>query len=76
MKGSPHPNAAKAFADFMLSRTVQELLPHEHLYSARLDIAGPEGNPPLSAIKIRAVDYDYIEGESARIKRRFSEAMQ
>jgi iron(III) transport system substrate-binding protein len=76
VKGSPNPNAAKAFAEFMLSRTVQELFPLEHLYSARVDVAGPEGNPPLSEIKIHPIDYDYIEAESARIKKRFSEVLQ
>jgi iron(III) transport system substrate-binding protein len=75
-KGSPHPNAAKAFADFMLSRTVQELFPLEHLYSARTDVAGPEGNPPLGEIKMHPIDYDYIEVESSRIKKRFSEVLQ
>jgi hypothetical protein len=60
----------------MLSRTVQELFPLEHLYSARVDVAGPEGNPPLASIKIHAVDYDYIEAESPRIKKRFSEVLQ
>jgi spermidine/putrescine-binding protein len=44
VKGSPNPNAARAFAVFMLSRPVQELFPHEYLYSARTDVAGPEGN--------------------------------
>jgi iron(III) transport system substrate-binding protein len=75
-KGSPNPNAAKAFADFMLSRTVQELFPLEHLYSARVDVAGPEGNPPLGELKIHPVDYDYIEVESPRIKKRFAEVLQ
>jgi iron(III) transport system substrate-binding protein len=76
VKGSPNPNAAKAFADFMLSRAVQELFPKEHLYSARTDVAGPAGYPPLSSIKMHAVDYDYIEAESARIRRRFAEVVQ
>jgi iron(III) transport system substrate-binding protein len=75
-KGSPNPNAAKAFADFLLSRTVQELIPQEHLYSARTDLAGPEGNPPLGEIKMHAVDYEYIEAESSRIKKRFAEVLQ
>ena len=76
VKGSPHPNAAKAFADFMLGSTIQTLFPQEHLYSARVDIAGPDGSPPLSAIKIHPIDYDYIEAETTRIKRRFSEVLQ
>ena len=76
VKGSPHPSAAKAFAEFMLSRPVQELFPQEHLYSARTDIPGPDGSPPLSAIKIRPIDYEYIEAESTRIKRKFTEVLQ
>ena len=76
VKNSPNPNAAKAFADFMLSRAVQELFPKEHLYSARTDVAGPPGNPPLSQIQMHAIDYDYIEAESTRIKRRFAQVLQ
>ena len=76
IKGSPNPNAAKAFADFMLSREVQELFPGEYLYSARTDIAGPPGYPSLTSFKIHPVDYDYIEKDSTRIRRQFSEAMQ
>jgi iron(III) transport system substrate-binding protein len=76
IKGSPSPNAAKAFAEFMLSKDVQEMFPSEFLYSARTDIAGPPGYPPLSEIKIRAVDYEYIEKDTPRIKKRFAEAMQ
>ncbi|MEA2906788.1 MAG: iron(III) transport system substrate-binding protein [Alphaproteobacteria bacterium] len=76
VKGAPNPNAAKAFADFMLSRAVQELFPHEYLYSARTDVAGPEGQPPLSAIKMHAIDYDYIEAQSSQIKKRFAEVLQ
>ena len=76
VKGSPNPNAAKAFAEFMLSANVQRLFLTEHLYSARTDIEGPDGAPPLSAIKIHPIDYDYIEAETARIKKRFSEILQ
>lgn len=76
VRGSPNPNAAKAFAEFMLSRPVQELFPREYLYSARVDVPGPEGYPPLASIKIRPVDYEYIEAESARIRKRFADVMQ
>jgi iron(III) transport system substrate-binding protein len=76
VKGSPNPNAAKAFADFMLSRDVQQLFPSEYLYSARTDIDGPPGYPSLTSFKIHPVDYDYVEAESSRIRKRFSEAMQ
>ena len=48
------------------------LFPKEHLYSARIDLAGPEGSPPLKDIKTIPAD-DYIESETTRIKRHFSE---
>ena len=38
IKGSPHPNAAKAFAEFMISDTVQKMFPTEGIYAARSDI--------------------------------------
>jgi iron(III) transport system substrate-binding protein len=76
VKGSPNPNAAKAFAEFMLSKDVQEMFPSEFLYSARTDVAGPPGYPSLTSFKIHPVDYDYIEKDSSRIRKRFSEAMQ
>jgi iron(III) transport system substrate-binding protein len=76
VRGSPNPNAAKAFAEFMLSKDVQEMFPSEYLYSARTDVAGPPGYPSLTSFKIHPVDYDYIEKESSRIRKRFSEAMQ
>jgi iron(III) transport system substrate-binding protein len=76
VKGSPNPNAAKAFAEFMLSKEVQEMFPSKFLYSARTDVAGPPGYPALTSFKIHPVDYNYVEKESTRIRRRFSEAMQ
>ena len=77
VKGSPNPNAAKAFADFMLSRRRAGAVPARVAsIPARTDVAGPEGNPPLGAIKIHPIDYDCIEAETTRIKRRFAEVLQ
>jgi hypothetical protein len=36
----------------------------------------PEGNPVLSKISIMGLDNEYIEKETARIKKRFNEIMQ
>jgi hypothetical protein len=41
-----------------------------------VDIAAPQGSPDLKSLKIIAVDDDYIEKETARIKRRFNEIFQ
>ncbi|HEY7386405.1 MAG TPA: ABC transporter substrate-binding protein [Beijerinckiaceae bacterium] len=76
IKGSPNPNAAKLLAEFMLSDTAQKFFPEDGGYSARTDIAAPAGSPPLATIKLSEVDYDYIEKEGTRIKKRFSEIFQ
>ena len=76
VKGSPSPNAAKLFAEFMIGDVAQKIFPADGGYSARTDIAPPEGSPDLKSLKIIDVDYDYIEKETGRIKRRFNEIFQ
>jgi iron(III) transport system substrate-binding protein len=74
VKGSPNPNAAKLFAEFMLTDAVQKLFPTEDgNYAARTDMPPPTGNPELGKIKIIPVDFEYIERETPRIKKRFAE---
>jgi iron(III) transport system substrate-binding protein len=76
VKGSPSPNAAKAFAEFMLGDVVQKMFPDEGIYAARSDIPPPPGSPKLSDLKLMPVDYAYIEKATASIKTRFSEIFQ
>src|SRR4051795_9776412 len=73
VKGSPHPNAAKLFAEFMIGDDAQKVFPTDGGYSVRIDIAPPAGSPDLKSLKILPVDGDYIERETQRIKRRFNE---
>ena len=76
IKGSPSPNAAKVFAEFMIGDAVQKIFPEDGGYSARKDLPPPAGGVALDKIKIIPVDYDYIEKEAARIKKRFNEIFQ
>ncbi len=76
MKGSPNPNAAKLFAEFMIGDTAQKIFPADGGYSSRTDIAPPAGSPDLASLKILAVDNDFIEKDTARIKKRFNEIFQ
>jgi iron(III) transport system substrate-binding protein len=76
IKGAPHPNAAKALAEFMISDTVQKLFPGEGIYAGRADIEPPPGNPPLREIKLIGVDYEQIEKDAGAIKKRFNEIFQ
>jgi iron(III) transport system substrate-binding protein len=76
VKGSPDPEAAKLFAEFMIGDEVQNLFPADGGYAARADIRAPQGSPDLKSLKIIAVDDDYIERETPRIKRQFTEIFQ
>jgi iron(III) transport system substrate-binding protein len=76
VKGSPNPNAAKLFAEFMLGDTAQKFFPEDGGYAARVDIAAPAGSPKLADVKAMAVDYDAIEKEAAQVKRKFNEIFQ
>ena len=76
IKGSPNPNAAKLLAEFMIGDSVQKLFPEDGGYAARTDIAPPADGVALDKIKVIPVDYDYIEKEAARLKKRFNEVFQ
>jgi iron(III) transport system substrate-binding protein len=76
VQGSPHPNAAKAFAEFLIGDDVQKLVVAEGAYSARRDLPPPAGGPALADIKLLPVDYDAIEHEAGAIKKKFNEAFQ
>jgi iron(III) transport system substrate-binding protein len=76
IKGSPHPNAAKALAEFMISDAVQKILPGEGIYAARSDVEPPPGNQPMSQIKLMPIDYDQIEKDAKSLKTRFNEIYQ
>ncbi len=60
-KLSPHPNAAKLFVDFVLSREGQELIVKTDRSSVRKDVAGN----PLDLIKnVRIVPSDLTLGKN------------
>lgn len=73
VRGSRHPNAAKLMAEFTLSLEAQRLWPESGVYAARTDVDPPPGSPPIAAIKLTAIDYDYLRTQSATVKKRFSE---
>lgn len=71
--GSPHPNAAKLLAEFMLSDDAQKLFPAEGFCAARSDMPPPQGNPPIDTLKVIGVDLDYVEKNTQKVKQRFAE---
>ena len=76
LKGSPNPNAAKAFAEFLISDEVQQIVVAGGAYSARTDLPPPAGDIALKDLKLLAVDYDQIEKDASAIKKKFNEVFQ
>jgi iron(III) transport system substrate-binding protein len=76
IKGSPHPNAAKLFAQFNLAIQIQRKFAEEGRLSPRADVAPPEGLPRLDQIEPFPVDYDYVEKNTRQLKAKFAEIFQ
>jgi iron(III) transport system substrate-binding protein len=76
IKGGPHPNAAKAFAEFMISMEAQKLFPTGGSYAARVDVDPPEGNPKLADVKVMPIDYAQVQKDSPSVKKKFAEIFQ
>jgi len=70
---APHPNAARAFIEFNLTKEVQELFTTDGTYSVRTDIAPPKTYPELKALKVINVDYDAAERDNKKTKDQFAE---
>lgn len=73
IKGSPHPNAAKLFAQFNLTRAVQQKFTEEGRHSPRMDVDPPTGLPRLDEISFYRIDYGWVEANTRQVKDRFSE---
>jgi iron(III) transport system substrate-binding protein len=76
VKGSPHPNAAKLFAQFNLSVEIQRKFALDGRLSPRVDVDPPEGLPRLDQIEPFPIDYDYVEKNSRQLKNKFAEIFQ
>jgi len=76
IKGGPHPNAAKAFAEFMISMEAQKAFPAGGSYGARVDLDPPQGNPKLGDVKVMPIDYAQVSKDSPSVKKKFAEIFQ
>lgn len=70
---APHPNAAKAFLEFNLTKDVQSLFTKDGTYSVRTDVAPPQTYPELKSMKLVNVDYDAAEKDNKATKDQFAE---
>jgi len=76
IKNAKNPNAAKLFAQFMLSPVAQQIIAENAIHSSRIDIAPPQGQPALNEVKFIPIDVDYIEKNGKDLKARFNEIFQ
>ena len=76
IKNAKNPNAAKIFAQFMLSPVAQRMIAAHAIHSSRVDIEPPTGQPPLKEVKAIPIDADYIETRGRELKAKFNEIFQ
>ena len=76
IKNAKHPNAAKLFAQWMVSPVAQRIVAENAIHSSRLDIAPPAGQPALKDVKVIPIDIDHIEKNAKKLKDTFNEIFQ
>jgi ABC-type Fe3+ transport system substrate-binding protein len=69
-KGAPHPNAAKLYLSWLLSKDVQA---RTGFYSPRTDVAAPAGYPPLASLKLANRYRQFVTDDKliAELRKRF-----
>lgn len=76
VKGGPHPNAAKALAEFMIGDAVQNTFPEKGIYAARVDVPPPPGSSKLGTLKLMAIDFNALAEHEGDVKSHFNEIFQ
>jgi iron(III) transport system substrate-binding protein len=76
IKNAPHPNAAKLFLDWTVSKEMQELMVEKFgRRSVRKDVGSPAGLPVLDQIKAIQYDLDYAANKRTELLKRFQDAL-
>lgn len=76
IRGAKHPNAAKLFIDFILSKEVQQVYATVLMRrSARTDVAPPKGLVPLSDYKLIVRDGKWVSEQKDQILQEFEKRL-
>ncbi len=76
MKNAPHPNAARLFLDFTVSKEMQDLMVDRFgRRSVRKDVGSPAGLPALDQIKAITYDLEYAANNRTQLLKRFQDAL-
>jgi iron(III) transport system substrate-binding protein len=73
LKTAHNPEAAKAFVDFLLSKSGQELAVAQGFLPARTDVTPPPGFPKTSDLHILPVDLAKTATDADLLKRQFTD---
>jgi len=76
IRNAPHPNAARLFADFTVSKEFQQVLVEQFgRRSVRKDVASPAGLPTLEQIKTIKYDMEYAATGRNQILKQFQDVL-
>jgi iron(III) transport system substrate-binding protein len=76
IKNGPHPNAARLFLEYTVSREGQELIVQKFgRRSVRKDVASPSGLPTLDKIKAIPYDLQYAADNRTPLLKRFQDTL-
>jgi iron(III) transport system substrate-binding protein len=77
VKGAPHPEMAKAFIDWALSKQAQDYLVQKMgRRPVRVDGAVPAGLPPMSQIKTKPYDFGWSAANKQKFVAKWTELVQ
>lgn len=73
-KDAPHPNGARLFTEFILTKEAQQILADkEGLYTGHPEVTYPKDKPRLKELNLLAVEPDELAKRNAEIKKNFVE---
>jgi iron(III) transport system substrate-binding protein len=75
IKGAKHPQNARKFMDFLLSKSGQELASKLGLRPTRSDITPPQGLQPLDKIKLVTLDMPWVSSKRSEILSQWQDVM-
>ncbi|ABL78950.1 ABC transporter substrate-binding protein [Thermofilum pendens] len=73
VKNAKHPEDAKVFLRFLLSKLGAQALTDAYTYSTRIDAPAPKGLPPLSQLKILKVSMDELRPIVSQIRDKWTQ---
>ncbi len=73
LRGGPNPEGARAYVDFLMTRTPQDInARYGFRYPVRADVQPPAGAPPFESVRFVRYDREWAIENQARVRERWS----